>query len=270
MECAIRPVRRLLPALLLLLLAGCAAHRAAPPAVSAPIGKPEIVRRVLPSVIELVYEEHGTPVRYASGVVVGAEDRGPDGRGPRSWVLTSAHAVLGPTVEHAALVIRHHDAQDAIHRASGAVVAFHEASDLALVRVDGVQLPAVDLDGGDGARLGDEIVVIGTPFGRGLSVSSGIVSQLAPRQPDGTPSAEPLLKVDAPVGYGSSGGGVFQVRTGRLLGIVEGYRTATVSLKLAGEPYSFQVPMPGETFVVRSGEIRRFLRERGFGRLLAD
>ena len=66
------------------------------------------------------------------------------------------------------------------------------------------------------------------------------------------------------MGYGSSGGGVFQVRTGRLLGIVEGYRTATVSLKLAGEPYSFQVPMPGETFVVRAAEIRRFLGERGF------
>lgn len=57
---------------------------------------------------------------------------------------------------------------------------------------------------------------------------------------------------------------------GCLLGVVEGDQTATVSLELAGEPYSFQVPMPGQTFVVRAAETRRFLRDRGFGRLLPD
>jgi serine protease Do len=60
------------------------------------------------------------------------------------------------------------------------------------------------------------------------------------------------------------------VRTGRLLGVIEGYQTATVSLKLAGEPYSFQVPMPGQTFVVRAVEIRQFLHDRGFAGLLSD
>jgi S1-C subfamily serine protease len=224
---------------------------------------------VLPSVVELIYERDGVAVRYASGVVVGSEGRG-TGDGPASWVLTSAHAVVGSSITRAALVIRYHDAADVAHRAPGVVEATDDANDLALVRVDGVRLPAARICAASGARLGDDVVVIGAPFGRGLSVSSGIVSQLETRQPDGRPSLEPLLKVDAPVGYGSSGGGVFQVRTGRLLGVVEGYRTATVSLKLAGEPYSFQVPMPGETFVVRAGEIRRFLGDRGYSRLLTE
>jgi S1-C subfamily serine protease len=247
------------------LAAGCAVG-----GPSRPTARSEVVHTVLSSVVELIFERDEAAVRYASGVVVGAEARSPAGP-PASWVLTSAHAVVGPAVARAALVIRHHDDAGAVYRTPGVVEAADEGNDLALVRVDGLRLPVAQLGAGrNGVRLGDDVVVIGAPFGRGISVSSGIVSQLETLHPDGRRTLEPLLKVDAPVGYGSSGGGVFQVRTGRLVGIVEGYRTATVSLKLAGEPYSFQVPMPGETFVVRAAEIRRFLGQRGFGRLLAD
>jgi S1-C subfamily serine protease len=257
-----RTLRFLTSLSVLLLAAGCVLGRPTLPAT-----KSEVVQRVLPSVVELLCEQDQVAVRYASGVVVGAESPGAGGR-PASWVLTSAHAVGGPSVARAALVIRYHDAADVAHRATGVVEVADDANDLALVRVDGVLLPAARIGDTTGVRLADEVVVIGAPFGRGLSVSSGIVSQLETRQPDGRRTREPLLKVDAPVGYGSSGGGVFQVRTGRLLGVVEGYRTATVSLKLAGAPYSFQVPMPGETFVVHAAEIRRFLTDRGFSRLL--
>jgi serine protease Do len=247
-----------------LLATGCTLGRPSLPAT-----KSEVVRQVLPSVVELLYERDQVAVRYASGVVVGSERQGPEGR-PVTWVMTSAHAVVGASISRAALVIRYHDAADVAHRAEGVVEATDEATDLGLVRVAGVRLPAVRIGDATGIRLADDVVVIGAPFGRGLSVSSGIVSQLETRQPDGRRTPESLLKVDAPVGYGSSGGGVFQVRTGRLLGVVEGYRTATVSLKLAGEPYSFQVPMPGETFVVQAAEIRRFLTNRGHARLLTD
>jgi serine protease Do len=246
----------------LLLATGCALSRPSLPAT-----KSEVVQRVLPSVVELLYERDEVAVRYASGVVVGSEPPGAGGR-PASWILTSAHAVGGPSVARAALVIRYQDAAHVAHRATGVVEATDDVNDLALVRVDGVRLPAAPIGDATGVQLADEVVVIGAPFGRGLSVSSGIVSQLETRQPDGRPTREALLKVDAPVGYGSSGGGVFQVRTGRLVGVVEGYRTATVSLKLAGAPYSFQVPMPGETFVVHAAEIRRFLTGRGYSHLL--
>src|SRR6185369_2250320 len=88
--------------------------------------------------------------------------------------------------------------------------------------------------------VGDDVVVVGAPFGKGLSVSSGIVSQVEWNQA-GVPSA---FKTDAPIGYGASGGGIYRVSDGKLLALVEGYRTAKVSFPVAKQNYSFDVPMP--------------------------
>ena len=77
-----------------------------------------------------------------------------------------------------------------------------------------------------------------------------------------------MLKTDAPIGYGASGGGIFSLETGKLLAIVEGYRTAKVGFAVAEQDYSFDVPMPGETFAAPTSKVRRFLESKGFGRLL--
>ena len=42
-----------------------------------------------------------------------------------------------------------------------------------------------------------------------------------------------MVKTDAPIGYGASGGGIFSLETGKLLAIVEGYRTAKVGFAVA-------------------------------------
>jgi serine protease Do len=75
------------------------------------------------------------------------------------------------------------------------------------------------------------------------------------------------MKTDAPIGYGASGGGVFEIPSGKLVGLVEGYRTARVAFGgIAGDDYSFDVPMPGETFLAPPGKIRGFLARAGFAR----
>jgi hypothetical protein len=73
--------------------------------------------------------------------------------------------------------------------------------------------------------------------------------------------------VDASVSYGASGGGVFEAGTGRLIGLVEGYRTARVSFKGESARY-IDVPVPGETYATSLADIRRFLGETGYGALL--
>jgi hypothetical protein len=98
-------------------------------------------------------------------------------------------------------------------------------------------------------------------------VVSGVVSQVT--SPEGEAGVDGLVRmVDASVSYGASGGGVFDMRTGGLVGIVEGYRTARVSMPK--DPGStLEVPVPGETRVVSSGAIMRFLEGAGLGALVA-
>jgi S1-C subfamily serine protease len=144
-------------------------------------------------------------------------------------------------------------------------------ADIAVLEVPG-ELPVTPLAADEGLELGDDLVVIGAPFGKGLSVAAGIVSQVEYDFAENAAAdrAPKAMKTDAAIGYGSSGGGVFDVPRGRLVGLVEGYRTARVAFGKEEEQYAFDVPMPGETFVAPAAKIRRFLAESGLGRLVPE
>jgi serine protease Do len=155
-----------------------------------------------------------------------------------------------------------------LHRLHARVV--HEGKvpdeDLALLAVDGEALTPVQIASGEQVDVGDDVVVVGAPYGRALSVSSGIVSQLELDEDE--PRIQRGMKTDAPIGYGASGGGVFEVPSGRLVGIVEGYRTAKVAFGgISKDDFSFDVPMPGETFLAPPTKIRSFLLGSGIGKL---
>ena len=54
----------------------------------------------------------------------------------------------------------------------------------------------------------------------------------------------------------------------RLVGLVEGYRTAKVAFGgISKDDFSFDVPMPGETFLSPPSKIRSFISRSGIGRL---
>jgi hypothetical protein len=76
------------------------------------------------------------------------------------------------------------------------------------------------------------------------------------------------MMVDASVSYGASGGGVFDAETGELVGLVDSYRTARVTLDVDTRPSHIDVPVPGETVVVPLADLRRFLVEVGHAHLM--
>jgi S1-C subfamily serine protease len=221
------------------------------------------VQKVFPSAVRLQIAAAGEVVRSASGVAFARE-------GDRTYVLTNAHVVepgrgWSEPVELRVLVSGRKEPLVARVLARGHV----PETDIAVVEVRGADVPVTPIAADDGLELGDDLVVIGAPFGKGLSVAAGIVSQVeydfaenaaSPRMPK-------ALKTDAAIGYGSSGGGVFDVPGGRLVGLVEGYRTARVEFGKASEAYAFDVPMPGETFVAPAAKLRRFLADNGLGKL---
>jgi len=220
------------------------------------------VQKVFPSAVRLHIAAAGEVVRSASGVAFARD-------GDLTYVLTNAH-VVEPSrswkepVELRVLVSGVKEPFPA------RVVARGHApeSDIAVVEVRGANVPVTALAADEALELGEDLVVIGAPFGKGLSVAAGIVSQVEYDFGEGAAAARvpKSLKTDAAIGYGSSGGGVFDVPGGRLVGLVEGYRTARVAFG-KDEGYAFDVPMPGETFVAPAAKIRRFLAERGLGKL---
>ncbi len=102
-----------------------------------------------------------------------------------------------------------------------------------------------------------------------MTLASGIISQVNPETPSNH-ETDMRLMVGASVSYGGSGGGVYDAHTGGLIGLVEGYRTARVTLRGASSSGYVDVPVPGETYVTPLVEIRRFLTEAGYASLLED
>jgi S1-C subfamily serine protease len=220
------------------------------------------VQKVFPSALRLQITAGGTVVRSASAVAFAR-------RGASTYLLTNAH-VVEPSARWKGAVEVHVLTPGAKEHLTGVVVACGKAPDLdlAVIELRGADIPVTALAPDDALELGDDLVVIGAPFGKGLSVAAGIVSQVEFSEDAAAPRVPKALKTDAAIGYGSSGGGVFDVPGGRLVGLVEGYRTARVAFG-KDEGYAIDVPMPGETFVAPAAKIRRFLTGRGLGELAA-
>ena len=98
------------------------------------------------------------------------------------------------------------------------VAARDARNDLALLRVEGADLPPVKLRSGRNVRLGDDIIAIGYPLkgvlSSGAVVTSGIVNALTGLKDDTS-----AFQISATVQPGSSGGPIFD-RSGNLVGIV--------------------------------------------------
>lgn len=225
-----------------LLIPGCA---------STPSGgeRGEIIRRILPSTVQLRAERQGGARRAASGVVLAS-----DPASGRSWIITTRHFLDPPGAQEVYV-----SSPGRKGRTKAVVAAVSPDLDLAVIQVDGLSLPPVRFK--EVARLGDEVWVVAFPWGRRLTVVSGVVSQLVSGDED-LPVEGIVRMVDASVSYGASGGGVFDAESGALIGIVEGYRTANVSLP--GAPSrALPVPVPGETTVIATPAIVRFLTASG-------
>lgn len=214
------PVRRLAALVLVLVVAG-AGYRVgqvvegdsdedglpAPSASieTAPAGKEpvsEVAKALSPSVVQIE-----TETGLGSGVVY--EEDG--------LILTAAHVVEG--VED--VTVRLADGR----RIAGRVVGSDRATDVAVVRAADENLPVAPLGVGQGIRVGQLAVAIGSPFGLEGSVTSGIVSAIDRSVPinDGASTAS-MIQTDASINPGNSGGALAD-RNGTVIGINDLIRT---------------------------------------------
>jgi len=90
-------------------------------------------------------------------------------------------------------------------------------SDVALLQIEAKNLSEIKLADSDNLRVGDFTVAIGSPFGLGQTVTSGIVSALG-RGNLNIEQYEDFIQTDAAINSGNSGGALVNLR-GELIGI---------------------------------------------------
>ncbi|MFZ0761635.1 MAG: trypsin-like peptidase domain-containing protein [Candidatus Sulfotelmatobacter sp.] len=138
------------------------------------------------------------------------------------------------------IVTNHHvikDAHSAIVKLSNGaffpvsgVLADDSARDLAVIKVNGKNLPFLSLGEMDNIRVGDHVVAIGSPLGLEGTVSDGVVS--AVRDVDN----KKWIQTTAPASHGNSGGPLLDMND-HVVGVI----TAGVNPEL-GQNLNFAVP----------------------------
>ncbi|MCB6183552.1 trypsin-like peptidase domain-containing protein [Leeia sp. TBRC 13508] len=90
-------------------------------------------------------------------------------------------------------------------------------TDLAVLKVNVQNLPAINFASGNRAKVGDVVLAIGQPFGFGQTVTMGIISALG-RSHLGINTFENFIQTDAAINPGNSGGALVDSQ-GNLIGI---------------------------------------------------
>jgi S1-C subfamily serine protease len=226
---------------------GCASSRTAT--------RSDVIRQILPSTVQLRCERDGGGRRAGSGVVLAR-----DNATRRTWIVTTRHFLEPMTRQTVSVGFAGGKAPVAAK-----VVSVSSQADLALLEVEGIQWTPARLK--DTVALGDEVWVVAYPWGRRMTLSSGVVSQV--REDADVLYRGPARMIDVSVSYGASGGGVFDVPTGALIGLVESYRTARMSMK-DNPDRIIEIPVPGETTLISADAIRRFVVEAGLEAFLEE
>ncbi len=213
--------------LTLLLLTACSVAQAQ--------NVPQLAKNTFPSVVMIVTSDaNGQPLALGSGFVV--ED---------GVIATNLHVIEGAAAARVKVV-----GQPETYTVAG-VVGTDATADVALVRVDGLKAPPLQLGESTQVKIGEEVYAVGNPEGLEGTFSDGIVSGVR------TIGTDSLLQITAPISPGSSGGPVID-SAGKVLGI------AVATFK-EGQNLNFAVPVSYlKALLVRSaGASARPLSEVG-------
>jgi Do/DeqQ family serine protease len=135
------------------------------------------------------------------------------------------------------------------------VVGNDPETDLAVLRVNAENLPAITFGSSDALRVGDVVLAIGNPFGVGQTVTAGIVSALG-RTGLGINTFENFIQTDAAINPGNSGGALVDAG-GNLVGI----NTAIFSRSGGSMGIGFAIPVSTAKMVleqiVKNGAVTR-------------
>jgi len=197
-----------------------AVARAAPAVVSIDCDVPN------QSPFHLFYTGPSTSTSQGSGAVIRSD----------GVVLTNAHVV------EAAVRIRATLPDDSSYEAS--VVGLDSDLDLAVLQLEGAQdLPTIALGSSADLMLGETVIAIGSPFGLGQTVTTGVVSTRSRSLEVGERVYQDYVQTDAGINPGNSGGPLLNIH-GELIGI-------NTAIRRDAENIGFAIPVDRAAKVAR-------------------
>ena len=147
---------------------------------------------------------------------------------PSGIIMTNAHVVKDASDVTVKLTDR--------REFHAKVLGSDAKTDIAVLKIDANNLPAVTLGSSDRLKVGEWVLAIGSPFGFENTVTAGVVSAKGRSLP--TDSAVPFIQTDVAVNPGNSGGPLFNAK-----GEVVGINSQIYSQSGAYQGVSFAIPV---------------------------
>ena len=163
-----------------------------------------------------------------SGVIVSAD----------GYILTNNHVVN--EADKVQVRLDRHTLLDAT------IVGTDPRSDLAVLKVDRTNMPALPFGNSDNVKIGEWVVACGAPFGLERSITVGIVSAKG-RSNVGVTDYEDFIQTDAAINRGNSGGALINLK-GELVGINTAIATQTGGSNGVG----FSIPINMARYIMTS------------------
>lgn len=205
-----------------------------------------LLRKVAPSIVQILVTGYGTvneSERGNTGVVIGRQRAIGSGFviDAAGYIVTNAHVVSG--AQRVQVVLPPADSDGGVTSVLASrvsilparIVGVSREIDLALLKVDGVKLPALAVANYRDLRQGELVFAFGSPEGLRNTVTHGVISAVA-RQTD--PDSQLVyIQTDAPINPGNSGGPLVNAN-----GEVVGVNTFILSQSGGNEGLGFAIP----------------------------
>lgn len=170
-----------------------------------------------------------TPERvgFGSGVII-SED---------GYIVTNNHVIDNADI----ISVKLNDGREF----KGRIVGTDPGTDLALVKIEGDDLPTIPVGDSDRLKIGEWVLAVGNPFNMTSTVTAGIVSAKARSLGVYNNGVESFIQTDAAINQGNSGGALVNAK-GELVGINSVLYSPTGSYS----GYGFAIPTSIMTKVI--------------------
>ena len=170
-----------------------------------------------------------TPERvgFGSGVIISKD----------GYIVTNNHVIDKADV----ISVKLNDGREF----KGRIIGTDPSTDLALVKIEGEDLPTIPVGDSDQLKIGEWVLAVGNPFNMTSTVTAGIVSAKARSLGVYNKGVESFIQTDAAINQGNSGGALVNAR-GELVGINSVLYSPTGSYS----GYGFAIPTSIMTKVI--------------------